>query len=79
MTEHLCLCIDKDGWTGHTQISIILEDEHGDGHGYRIAGPKYNGSSTRIKRHVLTNQDAKEIRAYLDKAFPDVENKENEI
>lgn len=62
----LILRVDKDGWTGGIQISIE-DDEIG---GYRIAGPKYNGSSINLLKRVLTQRDAEEIRDYLDRSFP---------
>lgn len=57
--------LDKDGLTGGLQLSI--EDDVG---GYRIAGPKYCGHSKNLQRKKIDAHDAKEIRAYLDKAFP---------
>lgn len=59
------LSIYKDGWTGGIQLSI--GDKNG---GYRIAGPKFNGSGKPILEYRLTDRDAKEIRYYLDRAFP---------
>jgi len=57
--------LDKDKVTNGFQLSI----EDGSG-GYRIAGPKYNGSSKNLQRHEITKYDAEKIRSYLDKAFP---------
>jgi hypothetical protein len=45
---------------GHLQLSI-----NGDGGGYRISGPKYDGRSKTIKQHILTPRDVEEIRSYL--------------
>lgn len=59
------LSIYKDGLTGGIQLSI--GDKNG---GYRIAGPKFNGSGKPLLEHRLTERDAKEIRYYLDCAFP---------
>ena len=57
--------VDKDGWTGCFQLNIT------DGSaGYRLAGPKYNGSSTNVLRVEITERDAKVIRGCLDEAFP---------
>lgn len=64
--KRLFIQVDRDGWTKGLQLSIDLEDSHG----YRLAGPKYNGSSTSVFRHVVTERDAKEIRRYLDTVFP---------
>ena len=63
--ESAILSVDKDGWTKQFQISI--GNVRG---GYRLAGPKYNGSSEVVKKVLLTENDAKEIRRYLDEAFP---------
>lgn len=57
------LCVDQDGWTGGIQLSI--DDESG---GYRISGPKFNGSSKRLKRHRLTERDCSELERYIAKA-----------
>ncbi|MFA6159457.1 MAG: hypothetical protein WC763_07565 [Candidatus Paceibacterota bacterium] len=60
------LSVFKDSWTKGIQLSIADES----GSGYRIAGPKFNGSSTPIIDHQLTQRDANEIRRYLDRVFP---------
>lgn len=60
------LHVDKDGWTGGLQLNIC----HPKSGGYRIAGPKYNGSSTNVLMYRLTERDANEIRRYLDESFP---------
>lgn len=65
-TKPVVLHVDKDGWTGGLQLAI----GHKDGGGYRIAGPKYNGSSERLVTKILDERDAQEIRTYLDEAFP---------
>lgn len=59
------LDLDKDSYTGGYQISITNGS-----HGYRITGPKYCGSSKNLERHAITQRDADEIRAYLDREFP---------
>lgn len=69
-TPHLTLDVDRDGLTGRLQLSINQWDADGGGHGYRIAGPKYNGTGRSLVRHRLDARDATEIRAYLDKMFP---------
>ena len=59
-------------WTVHIdayaegQIGIHAVDEHGVGHGYRIAGPKFTGNERRTTKRVLTARDVAEIRRYLD-------------
>jgi hypothetical protein len=45
---------------GHLQLAI-----NGDGHGYRISGPKYDGRSKMVTKHVLTPRDVEELRWYL--------------
>lgn len=61
----LTLEVFKDGWTDGLQLCI--GDDTG---GYRLHGPKFNGSGTRLLTHVLTQRDADEIRLHLDRAFP---------
>ena len=70
MAERTYISVDKDGWTKGFQLSIGVENEKGGGHGYRIAGPKFNGTSSTVLKHHLTERDAREIRAFLDKQFP---------
>ncbi len=70
MAKKLSICVDRDGWTKGLQLSIDLEDEKGGGVGYRLAGPKFNGSSIRVFTHILDERDADEIRRYLDQVFP---------
>lgn len=60
----------RDGLTKGLQMSIDYADENGDGHGYRLAGPKFSGSSSRIFVHRLSSSDADRIRQYLDLEFP---------
>lgn len=59
------LTVSRDGWTKGFQLSV--DDDNG---GYRIAGPKFNGSSEVVMRHALSERDARELRLYLDRAFP---------
>lgn len=67
----IVLDVDRDGWTKRLQLNIAQLDADGHGWGYRLAGPKYNGSSHRLLRCELTAWDAAEIRRYLDEAFPE--------
>jgi hypothetical protein len=60
------LSVFKDGWTGGTQLSICDET----GSGFRVCGPKFNGSGTLLIKRQLTQRDADEIRRYLNRAFP---------
>jgi len=50
---------------GQLQIGINKEDPDGGGHGYRIAGPKYDGSGKTLLKHKITKRDVDEIRSYL--------------
>jgi hypothetical protein len=68
--QRIVIDVDRDGWTKHLQMNIVQLDENGSGHGYRLAGPKYNGSSKNLLRCELDERDAREIRQYLDAAFP---------
>ena len=52
----------KDGWTNKLQVCI--GDENG---GYRLAGPKFNGSGKLLVSQELDKIDAEKIRNYLDK------------
>lgn len=61
----LSIDVSKDGWTGLLQLSI--GDYNG---GYRIHGPKFNGSTKILIRHQINERDAMEIRTLLDKYFP---------
>lgn len=60
------IVVDSDGWTGGMQLSIDWVGQDGDGVGYRLAGPKFNGSSSTIMRHRLSERDIAEIQRYLD-------------
>lgn len=57
------LCVDRDGWTNSLQLSL----EYDNGTGYRLAGPKYNGSSTNLLRRKLTLHDCDELAAAIKK------------
>lgn len=70
MTDKLVMEVSKDGWTKGLQLNISQIREDGTGHGYRIAGPKFNGSQSVLLAAELTERDAGEIRAYLDAVFP---------
>jgi hypothetical protein len=58
--EGLHFCVDQDGWTGAHQFSV--DDAAG---GYRLSGPKYNGSSKRILTYVPSDRDLGEIAQYV--------------
>lgn len=59
------IAVDRDGWTKGIQLSVGVQDKDGGGHGYRLSGPKFNGSSSQIDRHYLTERDIGEIEGYL--------------
>lgn len=59
------LAVSRDGWTGQLQLSI--EDENG---GFRLKGPKFNGSSETLLKAEIDERSAERIRQYLDQAFP---------
>ena len=58
--------VDRDGHTGKIQLNI----GNPNGCGFRLGGPKYNGSSKNLLTVELTKRDADEIRQYLDASFP---------
>ena len=55
--------VTRDGWTKGIQISI--NDDAG---GYRLSGPKFNGSQETIGKAILGKHDRAELRRYLDRA-----------
>lgn len=53
------------------RVSISQLDDNDAGHGYRIAGPKFDGITGEVVlSRTLDEDDAAEIRNYLDRAFP---------
>ena len=71
MTEPvIMLTVSEDGITNRLQLAIRRVDKNGAGTGYRLAGPKFNGTGTTLIAHVLTADDAAEIRQHLNMAFP---------
>jgi hypothetical protein len=69
MTKKISIEVCRDGWTKGLQLNI---DNGSDG--YRLAGPKFNGSSMTLLKTELDERDAREIREYLDQGFPLTEN-----
>lgn len=57
------LCVDRT--RGAFQVSINVRDADGGGHGYRICGPKYDGTATPVVEHRLSERDVVEIERYL--------------
>lgn len=70
MTDRLILSVHRDGRTRRLQVSLSKLDARGNGHGYRLAGPKFSGSGEPLLECRLGEQDAAEIRRYLDAVFP---------
>jgi len=70
MSDRLVIDVHRDGWTKGLQLGIVQVDENGSGSGYRLHGPKFNGSSTPLLKHVVDERDAAEIRKFLDDVFP---------
>lgn len=70
MSDRIVIDVDRDGWTKELQLNIAKINENDRGMGYRLAGPKYNGSSTTLLRADLDDRDVAEIRALLDAAHP---------
>jgi hypothetical protein len=66
VADRITLEVTRDGWTGKLQLSINKTDENGAGDGYRIAGPKFNGSGRVLLSRTLDVRDRDEIRSYLD-------------
>lgn len=63
--------VDRDGWTSNLQVNLAQVDDNNSGWGYRLAGPKYNGSSRNLLSRTLDERDAQEIRDALNAVFPD--------
>ena len=56
--------VSKDNWTNGLQLSV--NDENG---GYRIKGPKFNGSQKTLLKADLSVRDATELRRYCDRVI----------
>jgi hypothetical protein len=69
-TDKITIDVSRDGLTNGLQLSINQIDEDDAGHGYRLAGPKFNGSGKVLLSRTLDERDAAEIRRYLDAVFP---------
>lgn len=70
MSEVLLIQVFRDDWTKRLQLSIDVEDANGGGSGYRLDGPKFNGSSKALLRCRIDERAAQQMRAYLDRVFP---------
>lgn len=63
MTDQDKIIIESDS---RGRIRIGCEDAEGDGHGYRLAGPKYSdGGGKTLARVELGERDVTQIRLYL--------------
>lgn len=62
--EGIYLSIDRRS-DGQLQMSIGEQGADGSGTGYRIAGPKYDGSGKTLLKHFITPRDKEEILLYL--------------
>ncbi|MFE4915888.1 hypothetical protein ACFRCX_30765 [Streptomyces sp. NPDC056652] len=69
-SDRVVIDVDRDVWTKGLQLNIVQLDDNNSGWGYRLAGPKYNGSSKNLLRRELDERDVKEIRTKLDAVFP---------
>jgi hypothetical protein len=65
--ERVTIELGKSGTTGGLQLSINAYEEDGTGDGYRLFGPKFDGTSLPIVSTQLTRRDVQEIRSYLDR------------
>lgn len=63
--ETVRLNVWRDGATGEIQVDISQTDEHGSGHGYRLLGPKLNGSSEKLASAKLSARDARNLVHYV--------------
>ena len=65
--------IDQNG-RGSLQLAI----NNPSGSGYRISGPKYDGTGKTLHVHPLTSRDISELRSYLDAAEARLEDAANQ-
>lgn len=68
MSDEVYITVDKRNIDGALQVAISC---HNGGHGYRIAGPKYDGHSKTLLSHKLTARDVVEIRGFLNRVSAD--------
>lgn len=61
------LNVYRDGLTGGIQLAIDDEER---GTGYRLAGPKFNGSGERLLTCRIGQQEIVRLREYLDRVQP---------
>jgi hypothetical protein len=65
MNKTVTLSVDQRARDGALQLAINVEDADGGSIGYRIAGPKYDGSGKTLLRHVITEADKAAIMSAL--------------
>ena len=71
MTERpVNIQVSRDGWTKGYQVAIWENVGPLADTGYRLAGPKFNGSSKLLLTFYLDQRDADNIRGILDRHFP---------
>jgi hypothetical protein len=70
MTNKVYFTVDRRAVDGAMQLSINVDSADGGGHGYRIAGPKYDGNGKVVLRHELSDRDVSELRRYLALSRP---------
>jgi hypothetical protein len=74
MSDRIVIDVSRDGWTGRLQLGISqLSSQRGEtdrGSGLRLSGPKFNGSSERLLRFEVGQQDADDIRKFLNVVDP---------
>ena len=56
-------------WENHAgvQVSISDLDDNGAGDGYRLLGPKFDGTSRLLAKHELDERDAAELERFAKK------------
>lgn len=69
-TAKVYFTVDRRAIDGALQLSINFAREGNGGHGYRIAGPKYDGNGKVLLRHELSERDVSELRRYLSLSSP---------
>ena len=62
--------VSQSGTTRGLQLSINETRANGYGAGYRIAGPKFDGTGKVLLSHEITERDAKEIYAVIKHLLP---------
>ena len=70
MTAKLAFKVYLDGPTDRFQLVLMRTGDNGASDGYRIAGPKFTGTASLVLSRDLDEDDAVEIRRYLDAVFP---------